>query len=337
MAVEKDQSAWLPEPPPPRPARRGAAIEAALRKFDGVEDAAPVAGREPRRSWASTHRPQVAVLVSAMLLIVVGIPAALIGIRNEAPKPETASPAVVARDVSGAELATPPEKPAPASEAPPPQVAPVAPTAPGSAEVPAKPKSVDEVVVQQLPAHEAAPPAPAMSPPAAPMAAAAPPPPPPPTPPPPAPAARGERDSAQSTADNIAVTGSRIDNSRLAAPNAFESKAVGGQGYAAFLSRLQAAVGTNNRRSIVAMIDFPLRVNFAGGARQYRDARSVERDFDRIFTPKVRRAVLSQRADRLFVRDQGAMVGDGELWFRETCRNSSCSALGPVRIVAVNP
>ena len=138
-------------------------------------------------------------------------------------------------------------------------------------------------------------------------------------------------------ADSVAVTGSRIANSKLAAPNAFESKAVGGQDYPAFLSRLQAAVRANNRRSIMAMIDFPLRVNFAGGARQYRDAQSVERDFDRIFTPKVRRAVLSQRADRLFVRDQGAMVGDGELWFRETCRNSSCSALGPVRIVAVNP
>ncbi|HET8750795.1 MAG TPA: hypothetical protein VFM42_08650, partial [Sphingomicrobium sp.] len=81
MAVEKDD--WLPEPPPPRPARRDAAIEAALRKFDGVEDAAPAARERPRRSWASTHRPQLAVLVSAMLVVVVGIPAALIGISNQ--------------------------------------------------------------------------------------------------------------------------------------------------------------------------------------------------------------------------------------------------------------
>jgi hypothetical protein len=56
-----------------------------------------------------------------------------------------------------------------------------------------------------------------------------------------------------------------------------------------------------------------------------------------VFTPKVKRAVLAQRPDRLFVRDLGAMVGDGELWFRETCPNAACSPPGPVRIVAVNP
>ncbi len=91
MAMEKDQSGWLPEPPPPRPARREAAIEAALRKFDGAEDAAPSASDGPHRSWASTHRPQTAMLLSAMLLVVVGIPAALIGLRN-APAPHALQP-----------------------------------------------------------------------------------------------------------------------------------------------------------------------------------------------------------------------------------------------------
>lgn len=137
--------------------------------------------------------------------------------------------------------------------------------------------------------------------------------------------------------DSVAVTGSRVAGPALQAPNAFESKAVGGQGYRAFLSSLQAAFRANDRRSIVAMIGFPLRVNYAGGARQYRDARSVLRDFDRIFTPKVKAAVLKQKAASLFVRDQGAMVGDGELWFSETCANPSCSSIGPVRIIAINP
>jgi hypothetical protein len=149
--------------------------------------------------------------------------------------------------------------------------------------------------------------------------------------------ARGERDSGQGIANNVAVSGSRIAKPALGAPNAFESKAIDGQPYSPFLSRLQSAFRANDRRSIVAMISFPLRVNFPGGVRQYRDGSSVQRDFDRIFTPKVRRAVLDQRYDRLFVRDQGAMVGDGELWFRETCPNSACSPIGPVRIVAVNP
>jgi len=78
-------------------------------------------------------------------------------------------------------------------------------------------------------------------------------------------------------------------------------------------------------------------VNGAGGTRIYRDSESVERDFERIFNSRVRSAILKQRADQLFVRDQGAMVGSGELWFSKTCKNSACSPPGPVRIIAVNP
>ena len=50
--------------PPPRPARRDAAIEAALRKFDGVEElTASVPERARPRGWI--YRPQAAMLVTA--------------------------------------------------------------------------------------------------------------------------------------------------------------------------------------------------------------------------------------------------------------------------------
>ena len=78
-------------------------------------------------------------------------------------------------------------------------------------------------------------------------------------------------------------------------------------------------------------------MNGTGGARTYRESASVERDFDRIFTPKVRRAIMAQRADRLFIRDEGAMIGDGEVWFDRTCPNAACSPAGPVRVYAINP
>jgi hypothetical protein len=134
----------------------------------------------------------------------------------------------------------------------------------------------------------------------------------------------------------VIVTGSRIRKAAPQAPGAARSLPVG-RSYAAFLSRLQSAVRTNNHRAVIALIDFPLRVNAPGGARIYRDAASVERDFDRIFTARVKQAIAQQRADRLFVRDQGAMVGDGEIWFDQTCPNASCSPPGPVRIRSVNP
>jgi hypothetical protein len=54
MADDSDLARLLPDPPPPRPAARDAAISAAMRRFDGVPDPAPVAtpDRRPTR-WVS--------------------------------------------------------------------------------------------------------------------------------------------------------------------------------------------------------------------------------------------------------------------------------------------
>lgn len=136
-------------------------------------------------------------------------------------------------------------------------------------------------------------------------------------------------------ADNLAVTGSRVQKS-AEARSAFEFKVDAAQPYAAFLARLQTLVRADDRRSVMTLIAFPLRVNSSSGSRLY-SAPSALRDYDRIFTPKVKRAILNASADRIFVRDIGAMVGNGEVWFRETCPNDTCSPTGPVRIVAVNP
>lgn len=107
--------------------------------------------------------------------------------------------------------------------------------------------------------------------------------------------------------------------------------------YRRFLSNLQSAIRANNKRGVANLAAVPLRVNFEGGARTYSDRAAIERDFDRIFTPRVKRAILNQRAERLFTNYQGAMIGDGQVWFDQMCPNDSCSPAGPVRIKAVNP
>jgi hypothetical protein len=101
--------------------------------------------------------------------------------------------------------------------------------------------------------------------------------------------------------------------------------------YAAFLSRLQTAIRADNRGAVVALVGFPLRVSGAGGSRLYPDAGSVERDYERIFTPRVRSAILRQRSDRLLVRDNGATIAQGAV------RLSRSRADAPIRITAVSP
>jgi hypothetical protein len=108
------------------------------------------------------------------------------------------------------------------------------------------------------------------------------------------------------------------------------------QPYRSFLAQLQSAVRSHNKRAVIALVAFPLRVNRGGRSHFYRDAGALEHDFDRVFTPKVRQAILAQQADRLLVRDLGAMIGNGEVWFDQSCPSASCFPAGPVRIIAVN-
>jgi hypothetical protein len=338
MAVEDDQSTWLPKPPPPRAVRRDAAIDAALRKFDGVEEVSspPAARPRPSRSWM--RRPQLAVAMSAMFVLIVGVPAALIGLRDEPHRAQPSSSIVAEQneECAGGKCAPPaatglPQQPsiqaqkpvATADHAAPAPVAVVTTDAsPSVSEADSKVVSKAESAPAEMVAPRVAPPAPAN------ITAAPPPPAPPPPPPPPPPAA----ERSAEVASDIVLTGTRISN-RAAQASSAARVTSGQQGFTAFLSRLQAATGANDRRAIVRLVAFPLRVNAPGGTRIYRDAPSVERDFDQIFTAKVRRAILGERPGKLFVRDQGAMIGNGELWFDQVCRGPSCS----VRITAVNP
>jgi hypothetical protein len=323
---QEPESVSLPEPPSPRPAARDAAIGAALRRFDGAGE--PVAAARQRIPW--TRRPQFQLAMAASLVLVVGLPAALIALREQGSAPaKVSAPAAPAPRQAGT---NPNDTAADAAK-------PVA----GTSEQGQRPPLVASP--RQVPA--APPPAVALNEAPAPAAErdedyAAPPPP----PPPPAPAPEMAQKSAEASAGELVVTGTRIPRPSLTSPSPvtvvsserdqISSVAKRDRSYAAFLERLQAAVGDKDRGAVIRLIRFPLRVNSGGRSQIYPDARSVRRDFDTIFTPRVRQAILAQRADRLFIRDVGAMIGDGEVWFDHVCSDSSCSRPGPVRITAIN-
>src|SRR5690242_14580311 len=72
MAIDDDLSALLPDAPPPRPARREAAIGEALRRFDGEPaPARPGRAAPARTGWG---RPQVVALASVALVVLVSVP-----------------------------------------------------------------------------------------------------------------------------------------------------------------------------------------------------------------------------------------------------------------------
>ena len=192
-------------------------------------------------------------------------------------------------------------------------------------QVDAKRERIGLVANEQVTRSEAPPPA---------VAVAAPPPPPPPPPPAPAaPAARSQQYAADSAAQEIAVTGSRIPQPNL--ESAAPLKAIDASGD--FLSRLQAALRANDRRAVSRLVGFPLSVRKEGRVETYRSRREVERDFDEIFTPRVRSEVLNQRPYSLRTRDDGRTKGSGRLWFAPACFNAECNPPGQIRIREVTP
>src|SRR4030095_8604176 len=85
MAIDSDDLISLPNPPPPRPAARREAIDAALRKFDGIEDPPATRRRPPLFLWASTHRAATGGLVTAALIAVIAAPVSRKWHRKAAP------------------------------------------------------------------------------------------------------------------------------------------------------------------------------------------------------------------------------------------------------------
>lgn len=336
MAIGNDDPIALPKAPPPRPAARQAAIDAALRKFDGVEDAAPAPRRRPGWiGWASTHRGPASALATAAIVAVVGLPIALATLRDmprSAPQqpaaPTAVQPAQDAIPADSSALAAPAENQSLAEAA------------------------EDQAPADEAPAAERAPPRPApmaLAPVAqkvtnqevAPAMAAAPPPPPPPPPTAPAPQ-REEGYAAESDARDMVVTGSRIRSPEMS--DRANRQAVGKSSplvtmdnYGDFLSRLQSAVRADNRRAVSRLVGFPLTVNTKDGAKTYRSRREVESDFDRVFTPAVKAEILGLKPHALRTRDDGETKGFAKVWFSPACFNAECDPPGPIRIREITP
>ena len=85
----------------------------------------------------------------------------------------------------------------------------------------------------------------------------------------------------------------------------------------------------DDHAAIAAMVKYPLTVySSAGWPATYRNAAALSANYARVFTPDVKAAVAAAKPDDLFVRDQGVMIGNGEIWMNEIG--------GSMKIITVN-
>ena len=86
-----------------------------------------------------------------------------------------------------------------------------------------------------------------------------------------------------------------------------------------FLERLSKAVQNDNEKQVASMLQYPLGVGIASRTFRVHNPEEFLRNYRRIVNPTVKAAILDKKSSRcLFFNPQGFMVGDGEVWFKET-------------------
>jgi hypothetical protein len=93
---------------------------------------------------------------------------------------------------------------------------------------------------------------------------------------------------------------------------------------AVVLQALKEAVNSLTPDPIEPYIDFPFTARSATGNIVIKSAKDLRRVFPRIFTDRVRSAILAQNLDDAFSNYQGVMIGNGQVWIAEVCRDQGC-------------
>lgn len=86
------------------------------------------------------------------------------------------------------------------------------------------------------------------------------------------------------------------------------------EGFIKLFKATQVAVAADNKAAVAAFILLPLHVN-AATPFAINSKEAFIAQYDGIMTKPVKDALAAQKVEELFVRDQGVMVGNGELWF----------------------
>jgi len=81
------------------------------------------------------------------------------------------------------------------------------------------------------------------------------------------------------------------------------------EGFMDFVSEFQVMVAGGQKEAIAELVKYPIN--------NATDKQEFIKNYDLIFNQKVKQAVLSQDVKQIWRNYQGAMIGNGEVWFGE--------------------
>ena len=92
--------------------------------------------------------------------------------------------------------------------------------------------------------------------------------------------------------------------------------------YEKVFNAFKTAVVGGDRAAVVEEVRFPL--NIAGG-RKITGPGEFQRNYEKIITPAVVKAMSAQEFSKVFVNQQGVMIGDGQVWLTGECLDKACA------------
>lgn len=92
--------------------------------------------------------------------------------------------------------------------------------------------------------------------------------------------------------------------------------------YEKVFNAFKTAVVGGDRAAVVEEVHFPL--NISGGKKITRPG-EFQRNYEKIITPAVVKAVSEQDFGKVFVNQQGVMIGDGQVWLNGQCLDQACT------------
>ncbi|KOQ65069.1 MULTISPECIES: hypothetical protein [Stenotrophomonas] len=84
----------------------------------------------------------------------------------------------------------------------------------------------------------------------------------------------------------------------------------------------KTAVVGGDRAAVVEQVRFPLNIS---DGKKITGPGEFQRNYEKIITPAVVKAVSEQDFGKVFVNQQGVMIGDGQVWLNGTCLDKACT------------
>ena len=92
--------------------------------------------------------------------------------------------------------------------------------------------------------------------------------------------------------------------------------------YEKVFNAFKTAVVSGDRAAVVEDVRFPLNTS---GGKKITGPGEFQRNYEKIITPAVVKAVSGQDFGKVFVNQQGVMIGDGQVWLNGQCLDQACT------------